>query len=232
MSMHDDVLDTAPPTPQDYGFPANPSTVNRRCWDRQELFLQAFSQLGTILHAARVVGIHRTTVNLWLSADLYSFKTRFELAHQDYQEFLEGLIHERLVDPQGNRGSDILLTFKAKAEMPEKYREEVKVLGMEGPKEMLVRLKELADRDRKAREEAAALEPPAIEGAYREVEEAGQALAVIPTLRAEAPPEPPVGVKPILSVVEESKVEGDKKAAKVKANREAKGEPRRHVTRR
>jgi hypothetical protein len=56
--------------------------------------------------------------------------------------------------------------FKAKAEMPEKYREEVKVLGMEGPKEMLARLKEMADRERKKQE---ALEAPAIEAEYREM---------------------------------------------------------------
>ena len=33
------------------------------------------------------------------------------------------MIDDRLENPQGNRGSDILLMFKAKAEMPEKYRE-------------------------------------------------------------------------------------------------------------
>jgi hypothetical protein len=210
MTMHEDIeLDYTTPTPQDYGFPANPSTVNKRCWDRQELFFQAFSQLGTILHASRVVGIHRTTVNLWLSADLYSFKTRFELAHQDYQEFLEGLIRERLVDPQGNRGSDILLMFKAKAEMPEKYREEVKVLGMEGPKEMLARLKEMADRERKVQE---ALEVPAIEAEYREMAASGLELPVVApesSDRSEFRPSPTRGTE-------------DK----------GKGKPRRGVTRR
>ena len=36
--------------------------------------------------------------------------------------------HDRLENPQGNRGSDPLLMFKTKAEMPEKYREDIKLL--------------------------------------------------------------------------------------------------------
>jgi hypothetical protein len=176
MSIHDDALDIATPTPQDYGFPANPSTVNQQCWDRQEAFLIAYAQLGTIFHGAKATGLHRNTVNHWISTDLYSFKTRMELARQDYRDFLEGLIRERLVDPQGNRGSDILLMFANKAENPEKYREEVKVLGMEGPKEMLARLKEMADRERKAQE---ALEAPTIEAEYREMAPSGPKVPAV-----------------------------------------------------
>jgi hypothetical protein len=183
MNMHDDALEATAPTPQDYGFPANPSTVNKQCWIRQEAFLAAYGELGTILHAARVAGIHRDTVNKWIAADLYSFKKRMELAHQDYREFLEGLIHERLVNPQGNRGSDILLMFKEKAEWPEKYREEVKVIGVDASKQMMDKLRELAARERKA------LEAPAIEGEFKEVGE--------PRVEAEKPTRPgpsrPVG---------------------------------------
>jgi hypothetical protein len=70
MNRHDDnALEATAPTPQDYGFPANPSTVNKQCWVRQEAFLAAYGELGTILHAARVAGIHRDTVNKWISAD-------------------------------------------------------------------------------------------------------------------------------------------------------------------
>jgi hypothetical protein len=209
MSMHDDALDTAPPTPQDYGFPANPSTVNQQCWDRQEAFLLAYAQLGTILHAAKTAGISRFTVNKWLSTDLHSFKKRMELAHQDYCDRIERMIDERLANPQDNRGSDILLMFKAKAEMPEKYREEVKVLGMEGPKEMLARLKEMADRERKVQE---ALEVPAIEAEYREMAASGLELPVVApesSDRSEFRPSPTRGTE-------------DK----------GKGKPRRGVTRR
>jgi hypothetical protein len=185
MNTHDDALELTAPTPQDYGFPANPTLRNIQCWDHQEAFLKAYGELGTILHAARAVGIHRTTVNLWLSSDLYSFKKRMEYAHQDYREFIEGLIHERLVNPQGNRGSDVLLMFKEKAEWPEKYREEVKVIGVDASKQMMDKLRELAMKER----ERAALEAPAIEGEFKEVGE--------PRVGAEKPTRPdpsrPVG---------------------------------------
>jgi hypothetical protein len=178
--MNNDVdgLEPTAPPPQDYGFPANPTLRNIQCWDHQEAFLKAYGELGTIIHAARAVGIHRTTVNLWLSSDLYSFKKRMEDAHQDYREFLEGLIHERLVNPQGNRGSDVLLMFKEKAEWPEKYREEVKVIGVDASKQMMDRLREMATKER------AALEAPAIEGEFKEVGE--------PRVEAGKPPSGPV----------------------------------------
>jgi hypothetical protein len=68
MNMHDDASEDdavgqTDPTPQDWGFPANPSIVNQQCWDRQEAFLIAYAQLGTILHGAKAAGLHRNTVN-------------------------------------------------------------------------------------------------------------------------------------------------------------------------
>jgi hypothetical protein len=215
----DDAVEQTDPTPQDWGFPTNPSTVNKQCWGRQEAFLTAYAQLGTILHAAKAAGISRFTVNKWLSTDLHSFKKRMELAHQDHCDHLERMIDERLANPQGNRGSDILLMFKAKAEMPEKYREEVKVLGMEGPKEMLARLKEMADREWKAQE---ALEPPAIEPEYREVARKG------PKMPAVAPASPEQSV---ISPVPPAAAK-DKRTAKGEVGREGNGKPRRTVTRR
>jgi hypothetical protein len=181
------------PTPQDYGFPANPSTVNKQCWVRQEAFLAAYGGLGTILHAARVAGIHRDTVNKWTSADLYSFKKRMEDAHQDYVESVERTMNDRLANPQGNRGSDVLLMFKLKAEAPEKYREEVKVVGVDASKQMMDRLRELAMKDR----ERAALEAPAIEGQFKEVGEPFDELRTGSRVEAEKPTRPdpsrPVG---------------------------------------
>jgi hypothetical protein len=178
MSMYDNALEPTAPTPQDYGFPASPSLRNIQCWDHQEAFLKAYGELGTILHAARAVGIHRTTVNLWLSSDLYSIKKRMELAHQDYVESVERLMNDRLANPTGNRGSDVLLMFKLKAEHPEKYREEVKVIGVDSAKQMMDRLREMAIRER------AALGPGegvAVEGVYREVSGSGHEPAVNPT---------------------------------------------------
>ncbi len=89
-------------------------------------------------------------------------------AHKQYVESLEQEMDYRLKNPQGNRGSDVLLMFKLKAEAPQKYREEVKVVGIEASKQMMDRLREMA---RKERERQAALERgEVVEGECREVE--------------------------------------------------------------
>jgi hypothetical protein len=98
--------------------------------------------------AAEAVGIHRGTVNKWISADLYSFKKGMDLAHDDYCDWIQGIIRDRIANPQGNRDSDVLVMFAAKAERPEKYREEVKVIGMEASKQMLDKLREMAMKER------------------------------------------------------------------------------------
>jgi hypothetical protein len=78
---------------------------------------------------------------------------------------------ERLENPQGNRGSDVLYMFKMKAEKPEKYRENVQVSGVEPVTQMLDRLTEMEARrlERERRE----LEQSSVEGEYREVGEEG-----------------------------------------------------------
>src|SRR5918992_2476089 len=108
-----------------------------------------------------------------------------DLAHDDYCDWLQGIIRGRIANPQGNRGSDVLVMFAAKAEMPEKYREEVKVLGVSAPLQMLDKLKELAAKDLKARE---VLEPQAVEGEFREVAAAGEKRPVQSAITAPEPP--------------------------------------------
>jgi hypothetical protein len=75
---------------------------------------------------------------------------------------------ERLADPKGNRGSDILLMFKLKAERPEKYREDVKVQGLEPLTSLLEEARKLAARDIERRRQ---LEAGASEGDFRELGE-------------------------------------------------------------
>jgi hypothetical protein len=152
-------------TPQHYGFPEKPTVSNLQCWNRQELFLSAYKRLGQQAAAAREVGISISAVERWLAQDIYGFKKRTKLAQAVYVESVEELMDERLLNPTGNRGSDILLMFKLKAEAPEKYREEVKVLGTGAPLQILDKLRELGAKEIKERE----LESPAIEGEFKEV---------------------------------------------------------------
>jgi hypothetical protein len=154
--------------PEEFGFPQPSATHKKRqVWQRQEAFLEAYRRIGKIGKAAQAVGLTRWAVDHWLKNDVFSFKKRIDGAHADFcEEHIEQMIEDRLEDPKGNRGSDILLMFRAKAEMPEKYREEVKVLGVETQVAMLDRLRQMAMKERERQE---TLESPSVEGEFREV---------------------------------------------------------------
>lgn len=143
------------------------------------MFLTAYARLGKIGQAAREAGISVACVETWQFREVWGIRQRMKLAHQAYVERLEQQIDERLTNPTGNRGSDPLLMFKLKAEAPEKYREEVKVLGVSAPLQMLDRIREIAARDIKQRE---ALEAPPIEREFKEVVLASETKAESPSV--------------------------------------------------
>jgi hypothetical protein len=225
LDMNDHSDDLLEPTPQAHGFPESPTTQQRNRWLRQTHFLEAFAKLGRIGEAAEAVGITRWAVDQWQDKDLYSFRKRMEKAHQGYVESLEGMVDNRLNNPQGNRGSDILLMFKLKAERPEKYREDVKVVGIDASKMMLDKLREMASKDVEQAKQAE-LAAPAVEGEYREVAPTLRGVwapppAEAPPVPAERPPKTPPG--------ESAR---DRRAAQVKADQTARRGPTNRVTRR
>lgn len=108
------------------------SVEKKRVWQRQEAFLEAYRRCGKIGQSAEVIGLTRYAVVWWTKHDIFGFRERINAAHQDYCENkIEALIDSRLEDPQGNRGSDILLMFRAKGEMPAKYRENALAPGQQ-----------------------------------------------------------------------------------------------------
>jgi hypothetical protein len=131
--------------PEEFGLPYQTAPLEKvRVWDRQEAFLAAYRVCGKIGKSAEAVGLTRWAHDGWLQSDVFGFRDRIKAAHADYCENkIEAMIAERLETPQGNRGSDILLMFKAKAEMPEKYREEVKVIDSGASKDLLRELRRL-----------------------------------------------------------------------------------------
>ncbi len=147
--------------PEEFGLPYSSATPEKtRVWDRQELFLAQFRECGKIGKAAKSVGLTRWAVDKWQSLDVYGFNGRMKAAHADYCETIEQMIDDRLENPQGNRGSDPLLMFKTKAEMPEKYREDVKVIDSGIGLKLLEKLTD-----------AARASLPALEGEYTELPE-------------------------------------------------------------
>ena len=159
--------------PEEFGLPPDATLNQKAVWHRQEVFLEAFRRCGKIGKAAESVGLTRWAVIHWQRNDAFSFNRRMEVAHEDYCEALEEGIDDRLENPQGNRGSDILYMFKMKAEKPEKYRENVQVSGVEPMTQMLDRLTEMAARELEQRRRRE-LEEGSVEGEYRDLEEKGE----------------------------------------------------------
>jgi hypothetical protein len=222
--------DSIEPTPRAYGFPENPMPYQVQVWNRQELFLAAYARTGKRSKAAKEAGITVWCVEKWVAADVYGIRKRMEQAHREYVESLEAemdaAIKSRPVATQ------LLQIFRLKAEAPEKYREEVKVVGMEASKQMMDKLRELASKELKNREaqealeaqEAKVLPAPAIEAVFQDITPRQEPQAGTPSPRTDAP-----RAAPQYQPRESAK---DRRAAQVKAVWAARREPTRRVTRR
>jgi hypothetical protein len=214
------------PSPKDY------TILKKRVWQRQEMFLESYRQCGKIGQAAKAVGLTRWGVVYWQKNDIFGFKQRLDAAYADYCENkIEQLMDDRLEDPQGNRGSDVLLMFKAKAEMPHKYREEVKVVGIEASRQMMDKLRELATKERAQQAElesteAKALEAPAVTAVFRDITPRQETRSETLSQGA-GPGQPSQGPEPEPRVSPR-----DRRAAQVKADRAARREATRRITRR
>jgi len=74
-----------------------------------------------------------------LEANARDYRDRFEQAKRDFGDFLEQLALSRVTDPQGNRGSDMLVVALLNANLPSKYRPNVTVVDNTA-KDLLKRL--------------------------------------------------------------------------------------------
>ena len=113
--------------------------------ENQGTFLRLFGQLGTIQAAAEGTGLDRQAHYDWISGDAQGYRARWEDARQRWRETLEQKAMDRINDPQGNRGSDVLLLAMLNAAWPEKYRQNVVVVD-DTAKDLLARLRGIGRR--------------------------------------------------------------------------------------
>ena len=121
----DPTLATLEPTgaASEFGLLKDCKPHEKERWERQEQYLAAFIRQGAHVRTCQSTGISRHTAIYWEEHNIYGFRERLKLAQQAHTERWESLMDKRLEDPQGNRGSDVLLMFKLKALDPQKYRE-------------------------------------------------------------------------------------------------------------
>lgn len=109
-------------SPEEFGLTKDSRPSKKRVWDRQEVFLAAFARSGKPVVAARDCGISYWTHCHWEKNDVLGYRERLKAAHERYcQEVIEQDIDDTLTDKKFNH--DILRIFRAKGEMPEKYRD-------------------------------------------------------------------------------------------------------------
>ena len=121
--------------------------------EHKRLFLEAYATLGTITHASTAAGVKAThTIYNWLSTDP-EFSMAFEKAKLAFVNHLERLAFERISTPEGNRGSDALLSHMLNAHAPEKYRDRPQQ-NEDTQKQIADALMKLANQDMKQIAEA------------------------------------------------------------------------------
>ena len=113
-------------------------------------FLLAFGDCGTISQAAKVIGVHRKTVEMWQKDP--EFAEDLHAARLAFAEMLEGIALDRVRNPDKNRGSDVLLLGLLNANLPAKYRPQF-AMSEDSAKDLIIEW-------RKAAQEVKKEEPP------------------------------------------------------------------------
>jgi len=67
-------------------------------WTKQ-LFLESYSEVGTILGACSIVGVNRSTVRDWLKQDL-EFAESFNASKDEFNDRIREEIHRRAIEVQ------------------------------------------------------------------------------------------------------------------------------------
>ena len=118
--------------------------------ERQDRYLRAYAELGTVRNAAKAAEIDRSTVDRWFKDDLHGFRSRYDHARQSHREYLESKMFA-LIEEMKPGQNPTLLIFALNGAWPEKYK--MNVSGNEdNAKQTLSEIRKLA---KEAKEEVA-----------------------------------------------------------------------------
>ena len=118
----------------------NLDTRKKHTLERQEAFLKSYGTCGPTLHAAKAAGISRSLVYQCEKIEHLGFRERWENTRHDFRESIEALCYDRIRNPVGNKGSDVLAIALLNAHYPEKYRQNVTIVDTNA-KDLLSRLR-------------------------------------------------------------------------------------------
>lgn len=107
---------------------------------KQELFLTALKEVGTIRRAVVVAKTGRSTVDRWRKDNVNGFRARFDEAMSDFADMLEAKMFD-LIGEMKVGHNPTLLIFALKALRPLKYRELTQIPD-ENARDLLRKLEE------------------------------------------------------------------------------------------
>ena len=118
---------------------ANTSTRASQTKARQEAFLAAYSEAGTIRAACEAAGVTRSAFQQWERKDINSFRIQFQISKELFREQIQDIAFDRVKSQKPNDTPVLLITL-LNAHWPEKYRRDGQVASSE-VKEMMVEWK-------------------------------------------------------------------------------------------
>ena len=118
-------------------------TQARASFQAQERALKMYALTRSDTRAAEAADVHYITLLRWKRDNYLRYRDRLAAANTSFINSLERTMLDRIGDPTGNRGSDILLMFALKAHAPELYRE-LPAMDDETAKETLSQLRKLS----------------------------------------------------------------------------------------
>ena len=86
---------------------------------RQQAFLDAYDEYGTVKHACKAIRIDRSTVNVWRKNDVNGFGSKFDDAKEDFAEEIEKTVFQRAMEPDC---PPVIQIFVLNGLKPDKYR--------------------------------------------------------------------------------------------------------------
>ena len=118
---------------------------------KQDAFLTAYGELGTITYACKAVGISRSTYYNWLENNLYNFKEKQAVAHEIFGESIRNIALER-IKLQGPKDNPVLLMAFLNAFAPQYFKRDSSTAN-DAAKELMVELKKLRSMQQELRDD-------------------------------------------------------------------------------
>jgi len=118
----------------------------RQTYERQEVFLEAYLQYGTLLKAAEIANCHYDCAYQWRKKDTFRWNECWQLAVDRRREHAERkYVLDRLDNPKGNYGTDVMAIAYMNRIDPEHWTRNVQVTHEVG-REVMAALQKIQER--------------------------------------------------------------------------------------